>query len=230
MSLESFNEHTPYWTVESSVSVYEYEYKCEDKDQYGEINKTNRIRHYSIFIKPSNAVAEQVGVKTKPLAIGVIQDGEISKLELIAKHHEDVDDVERIKGMLDWAKTKNSERLRPFNEEDLCELKDLERTLSPSGAPILGIDESLSHLTYRQLSVLYDELQEFIKGDKFNSDDAHKLTETQAQITAAHDYAFAIHNAVMNNLSKGKAIEPETKPAASNAMRDEHYGESWGSW
>ena len=228
MSSESFNEHTPYWTVESSVSVYEYEY--EDKDQYGEIYKANRIRHYSIFIKPSNAAAEHVGVKVKPLAIGVIQDDEISKLALIAKHHEDVGDVERIKGMLDWAKTKNSERLRPFNEEDLCELKDLERTLSPSGALALGVDESLSHLTYRQLSVLYDELQEFIKSDKFNSDDAHKLTETQAQITAAHDYAFAIHNAVMNNLSKGGAIEPETKPAASNAMRDEHYGESWGSW
>lgn len=228
MSSESFNEHTPYWTVESSVSVYEYEY--EDKDQYGEIYKANRIRHYSIFIKPSNAAAEHVGVKVKPLAIGVIQDDEISKLALIAKHHEDVDDVERIKGMLDWAKTKNSERLRPFNEEDLCELKDLERTLSPSGALALGVDESLSHLTYRQLSVLYDELQEFIKGDKFNSDDAHKLTETQAQITAAHDYAFAIHNAVMNNLSKGEAIEPETKSAVSNATRDEHYGESWGSW
>lgn len=228
MSLESFNEHTPYWTVESSVSVYEYEY--EDRDRYGEIYKANRIRHYSIFIKPSSAAAEYVGVKVKPLSIGVIQDDEISKLSLIAKHHEDASDVERVKGMLDWAKTKNSERLRPFNGEDLCELKSLERTLGPSGALILGIDESLSHLTYRQLSILYDELQEFIESDKFNSDDAHRLAETQAQITAAHDYAFAIHNAVMNNLSKGGAIEPETKPAASNAMRDEHYGESWGSW
>ena len=170
MSSESFNEHTPYWTVESSVSVYEY----EDEYQYGEIYKTNRIRHYSIFIKPSNAVAERVGVKVKPLAIGVIQDDEISKLALIAKHHKDVDDVERIKGMLDFAKTKNSERLKPFNGEDLCELKDLERTLSPSGALALGVDESLSHLTYRQLSVLYDELQEFIGSDKFNSCDAHQ--------------------------------------------------------
>ena len=35
MSLESFNGRTPYWTVESSVSVYEYEY--EDRDRYGEI-------------------------------------------------------------------------------------------------------------------------------------------------------------------------------------------------
>ena len=228
MSSESFNEHTPYWTVESSVSVYEYEY--EDKDRYGEIYKANRIRHYSIFIKPSNAAAEHVGVKAKSLAIGVIQDDEISKLSLIAKHHEDASDVEKVKGMLDWAKTKNSERLRPFNREDLCELKSLERMLSPSGVLALGVDESLSHLTYSQLSVLYDELQEFIKSDKFNSDDAHRLTETQAQITAAHDYAFAIHNGVMNNLSKEKAIEPETKSAVSNEMRSEHYGENWGAW